>query len=72
MAKHHRRVRQPTEFYDVKLNYLQPDYFWNMGHVETVELPIPSPAVEKDQHDQAAAVARKRFPGCDIVSVTYG
>ena len=48
-----------NELYFVKLNYQLPEGYWKMSHVE------------KNNHDQAVKIAKERYPGCEIISVTY-
>jgi hypothetical protein len=59
------------ELYIVKLNYQKPDGYWVVGHKEEVLVPVVHGVNEKANHGNAAALARKTFPGCVIVSVDY-
>jgi hypothetical protein len=59
------------ELYIVKLNYKKPDGYWVYGHEEDVVIEVQHGVNEKDNHDEAEAEARRRFPGCRVVCVTY-
>lgn len=59
------------EDYRVKINRRKPDGYWVIGEVVTVKVPLRWGEPEKVNHDRAEALARKRYPGCEIVRVTY-
>jgi hypothetical protein len=62
-------ARTSEEFYIVKLNYKNHHGDWVVGYKEKVAVPV-IPGVNVDSnHGNAAALARKAFPGCVIVSV---
>lgn len=42
-----------------------------MGHIEEVMIPAKHGRNEKNNHDQAVKIAKERYPGCEIISVTY-
>lgn len=60
-----------TELYRVKLDYPKPDGLWVHSHVEEVPVELPPGAPEKCNHSLAEQAAKKKFPGCRIVTVTY-
>ena len=60
-----------NELYFVKLNYQLPEGYWKMSHVEEVMIPAKHGRNEKNNHDQAVKIAKERYPGCEIISVTY-
>ena len=59
------------EHYLVKLNYQKPDGYWVVGHEEEVLVPVNHKMVEKGNHNWAAEMAKQKFPGCQIVRVSY-
>jgi hypothetical protein len=62
-------TRTSEELYIVKLNYKDHHGEWVLGYKEKVAVPV-IPGVNVDSnHGNAAALARKAFPGCVIVSV---
>lgn len=60
-----------NELYFVKLNYQLPEGYWKMGHIEEVMIPAKHGRNEKNNHDQAVKIAKERYPGCEIISITY-
>lgn len=60
-----------SESYQVKLNYQKPNGFWLMGHIFEIMVPIKPGMKEKQNHGEAERIAKKRYPGCEIVSATY-
>ena len=56
--------------YEVSLNYKKPDGYWVNSHIELVCVPLPWEARGGNKHDEAERIAKKKFPGCKINSVT--
>lgn len=59
------------EQYEVNLDYLKPDGYWAMSHIETVFVPVKHGVNEKNNHDKAEQIARQKYPNCRINCVTY-
>jgi hypothetical protein len=59
--------------YEVSLDYKKPDGYWVISHKEHVSIPLVGrlAANEKGNHPEAARIAKLRFPGCRINSVSY-
>ncbi len=57
------------EEYLVKINRKGQGGFWVIGEIVEIEVLVCSK--EKRNHDKAADLVRKMYPGCEIVSVTY-
>jgi hypothetical protein len=62
-------ARISEELYIVKLNYKDHHGEWVIGHKEKVAVPVIPGVNVNSNHGNAAALARKAFPGCVIVSV---
>jgi len=60
-----------SEEYEVSLDYKKPDGYWVCSHKETVSVPVRHGVNEKNNHSEAEAIAKERYPGCKINSVTY-
>lgn len=60
-----------SEQYIVKLNYQKPDGYWVVGHEEEVSVLVNHKMQEKNNHDAAEVLAKLKFPGCHIVSISY-
>jgi hypothetical protein len=58
------------EEYIVSLNYQKQDGYWVYSHKESFCVPVSHGVNEKDNHDEAAEIARKKYPNCKINSVT--
>ncbi len=59
------------EKYLVKINRKGQGGFWVIGEIVEAEITVQSGCREKCNHDKAADYARKLYPACNIVSVTY-
>ena len=56
--------------YEVNLDYRKPDGYWVHSHIELVRVPLPWEAIGKNKHAEAERLAKQKFPGCKINSVT--
>jgi hypothetical protein len=59
------------EQYQVSIDYQKPDGYWVCSHKEYIFVPVEFGVNEKNNHDKAAAMVKKLYPGCRINSVTY-
>ena len=59
------------EEYIVKINRKGQGGFWVIGEIVEIEVTLYQGCREKCNHDKAADLARKMYPGCEVVSVTY-
>lgn len=59
------------EEYLVNLDYKKPDGYWVIGHEETVVVRVEHGVNEKNNHDEAKAIAKSRFKECRINKVNY-
>lgn len=58
------------EQYVVKSNYKKPGGYWVIGH--KIEVWVPTDSINlKNNHFVAEREAKKLFPGCKIIRVTY-
>jgi hypothetical protein len=56
------------EAYLVKLNYLTPVGYWVCSHEEEFYPMVSKP---KGNHEKAEKLAKEKYPGCEIITVTY-
>jgi hypothetical protein len=59
------------EQYEVSLDYQKPDGYWVCSHREHVSVPVYYGVNERNNHAEAEAIAKQRYPKCIINSVTY-
>lgn len=59
------------EQYEVSLDYQKDDGHWVSSHKEIVSVQVTHGVNEKNNHELAAAIARKLYPKCKINCVTY-
>jgi len=59
------------ELYIVKIGYTNASGFWIQGHEEYVEVKVKHGVNEKNNHDKAEQLVKKKFPNCKVFSVTY-
>ena len=59
------------EQYEVSLDYKKPDGYWVCSHYELVVVRVHHGVNEKNNHAEAEAIAKQRYPNCRINSVTY-
>jgi hypothetical protein len=60
-----------SEQYVVSLDYKKPDGYWVRNHKEPVSVQVQHGVNEKNNHAKAEAIAKSRFPGCQINYATY-
>jgi hypothetical protein len=56
------------EAYLVKLDYRKPDGYWVCSHEEEFYPVVSKP---KCNHEKAEKLAKEKYPGCKIITVTY-
>lgn len=59
------------EQYEVSLDYQKADGYWVFSHIEHVRVQVTHGVNEKNNHEAAAAIAKKLYPKCRINCVTY-
>ena len=59
------------EGYKVSFDYQKPDGYWVISAKEYVFVEVECGINEKNNHEAAGDVIRKKYPGCKVKRVNY-